>query len=348
MTERSGRVESREKTGRSLPSLAVKASVTIALVWWLLRSGALEVSRVGILIGSPRVFLVTVATWITMTAVLSTLRWWVLLDGVGYPLRFGRALALQLMALFFNGLVPGNIGGDLLKNHAVVGKKGGRLVVLVLVERTIGLIALIWVAAIGVIPSIGHFGGTSPMSALVYLVLLLMTGSVVAPWLLLRIRLDKKIQSRLASPSSVGAWGSIRTGMLRIMNSALVSLEMVKGAKRQVVVAFFVSLTMHVGNTSYFLFLTRALGNSSAGIADAALIFPVGMLSVVIPVSISGLGVGHVMFNELFSIVGLMGGANVFNVYIVAQIAPCLVGAIPYLMLRSQLPEEDAEVPSAR
>jgi hypothetical protein len=105
---------------------------------------------------------------------------------------------------------------------------------------------------------------------------------------------------------------------------------------------------MHVGNMLYFLFLTRELGNASAGIADAALVFPVGMLSVVLPVSISGMGVGHVMFNELFSIVGLHGGANVFNVYIVAQIAPCLVGAIPYLLMKKELPDGDLEVPSRR
>lgn len=328
--------------GRGGPWLAItiKASVTAVLVWWLLHSGALEFSRVGILVGSKRVFLITAATWLTMTAGLTTLRWWILLRGVGQRIPLRRALALQTMALFFNGVVPGNIGGDLLKNHALVGRQSGRLVVLVLVERSIGVIALVWVAGIGLIPSLGQFSGHSRLPALLYLILVLIGGSIVGPWILFWARLDDKVRRLLTEPSAVGLLGKMRGTILRGLNSLFVSLEWVRGAKSEVALAFLVSLVMHFGNMLYFLFLTRELGNPSASMVDVALVFPVGMLSLVLPVSISGLGVGHVMFNGLFSIVGMTGGANVFNVYIVAQLAPCLMGAVPYLLRTKDRPEQ--------
>jgi hypothetical protein len=238
------------------------------------------------------------------------------------------------MALFFNGVVPGNIGGDFLKNHAVMGRGSGRLVVLILVERLIGLIALVWVACIGVLPSLDRFGEASPIRSLLYVLVALMAGSILVPWLLVHIRLDERVRQRLALPAGEGLVGRGTRAILRFMDSVLVSFDLIKGAKSEVARAFVFSFVMHTGNMLYFLFLTRQLGNPHATVVAAAMVFPVGMLSLVLPISVSGLGVGHVMFNELFRLIGLKGGANVFNVFIVAQIAPCVLGALPYLILK--------------
>ena len=69
-----------------------------------------------------------------------------------------------------------------------------------------------------------------------------------------------------------------------------------------------------------------------------ASIYPLGMLSMVLPISYAGFGVGHVAFAQLFAIVGLKGGATVLNVYLIGQTAPCLVGVVPYLTLRREAP----------
>jgi hypothetical protein len=93
---------------------------------------------------------------------------------------------------------------------------------------------------------------------------------------------------------------------------------------------------MHLGNASYFWFLTRELGNPEAPLGHILMIFPIGMLSLIVPVSVSGLGVGHVLFEQLFNLLNLSGGATVFNVYMVAQLTPCVLGAIPYVMMRAE------------
>jgi len=58
------------------------------------------------------------------------------------------------------------------------------------------------------------------------------------------------------------------------------------------------------------------------------------MFTLLVPISYAGFGVGHIAFERLFSILGMSGGATVFNVYLIGQTAPCLLGVFPYLTLR--------------
>jgi hypothetical protein len=59
-----------------------------------------------------------------------------------------------------------------------------------------------------------------------------------------------------------------------------------------------------------------------------------------LPISPGGFGVGHLAFDRLFAAIGLTGGATVFNVFILGQMAPSLIGVVPYLMMRRTLPQE--------
>jgi glycosyltransferase 2 family protein len=86
--------------------------------------------------------------------------------------------------------------------------------------------------------------------------------------------------------------------------------------------------------------LTRALTAQQVTYAQISTVFPIGLLSLVLPIAPSGFGVGHLAFDRLFSIVGLHDGATVFNVFLLGQIMPNVVGLLPYLALRSELPTE--------
>ena len=56
---------------------------------------------------------------------------------------------------------------------------------------------------------------------------------------------------------------------------------------------------------------------------------------------------GHVAFDRLFALVGLTGGANVFNVFLISQGAPALLGVIPYLAMRRSAPPPRAAAEAA-
>lgn len=324
----------------------IKVIVTATLITWLVRSGALEFGRVGILVSSWKVFSLTALTWMTMSVGLSSLRWVLILRMDGTRVSLFRGAALQWMALFFNGLVPGNLGGDFIKNHAILGGQGGRIVVLVLIERVIGVISLIWVASLGVALHMDTIARDATFRGLAMFLGFLMVSSILGPLLLLRWLPNPRDEA--PAPLAQGSYlGRLRESLREQLLMANRSLAVIREARGGVALAFAASIAMHLGNMTYFLFLTRLLGNPGASLPDTAMVFPVGMLTLVLPVSISGLGVGHVMFNELFQIVGLVRGATIFNVYIIAQLVPSVFGAIPYLFLRSLRTPAEAGVSSS-
>lgn len=312
-----------------------KAAVTVSLIVWLIRSDSLDVEKLRILVESPRVLVRTLLVWLLISVAMTTLRWRTLLQAVGAEVGLPRAAALQVMALFFNGLVPGNVGGDFLKNQAVLGNQPAKLVVLVLVERTVGVISLVWAGGVGVLLSLDAVQRHSQLMPVAASVLALMVGSIVGPWLLL-FWLKPSANEAERTLSSAGIVGAIR----RAVQSTAGAFQLIFEAKGTVLKGLVLSFLMHLGNIGYFLFLTRELGNPEAVFSEVAMVFPLGVLTLVLPISISGFGVGHVMFNELFRLLGLKGGATIFNVFIVAQLAPCLLGAIPYLFMRSARPKK--------
>jgi glycosyltransferase 2 family protein len=345
------------KTTRVLV-FAAKALVTIALITWLVRSDSLDLTRLRILVSSPQVLMATALAWLFVPVLLSTARWRVLLSIVGVKVPLLRATALQTSALFFNSLVPGNVGGDLLKNHAVLGNQGGRLLVLVLVERVIGLVALIWSSALGIFLSWDLVTTRTQLGYLAAGLGLMIIGSVLGPAFLLRLLPQtshagqtsqvgqtsyrpRTAAENAVSPDSEPVQSSSRP-KLSLLKRALMAivepLNLMRAAPRQVSVAFALSFLSHLGSIAYFLYLTRQLGNPDATVGQVAMVFPPGMISLVLPISISGLGVGHVMFNQLYSIVGLERGADVFNAYLVGMLAPCVLGAIPYVFMRPKAP----------
>jgi uncharacterized membrane protein YbhN (UPF0104 family) len=95
-------------------------------------------------------------------------------------------------------------------------------------------------------------------------------------------------------------------------------------------------------------FIGRILYGSDA--FDAALlapIFPFGTLATAIPLAPGGLGVGHAVFDKLFHLVGLPGGANVFNIYVLSQLVLNLLGFIPYLYVKSKISQDQMSIESS-
>src|SRR5258708_18525223 len=100
---------------------------------------------------------------------LSSLRWGLILRALGAPVRPRRLFALYLVGMFFNQLLPGSIGGDVVKMVALArGAAGGVSVVL---DRLVGLAALLVLAAAAALfgarvdPRLGALGAAVLLAA---------------------------------------------------------------------------------------------------------------------------------------------------------------------------------------
>ena len=54
-------------------------------------------------------------------------------------------------------------------------------------------------------------------------------------------------------------------------------------------------------------------------------LMPIGLITTAIPLAPGGIGIGHVAFESLYQLVGVAGGADIFNMYII-QLAVYLMG----------------------
>ena len=92
----------------------------------------------------------------------------------------------------------------------------------------------------------------------------------------------------------------------------------------------------------FFTLLTRAVLAADVPFSSVATVYPLGIITMILPISPAGLGVGHVAFDRLFTMIGLHDGATVFNGYLIGILVPCLAGVFPYLALRrhGQLPPQ--------
>ena len=125
--------------------------VAATLIGWLIRSGVLKMGALSIFLERPILLVADIALF-AFAVMTGTLRWRALLVLAGAKVPLGRALQLQLTALFFNVVIPGNVGGDVVKALYVAREeepsKRTAILLVVFVERLVGLGGLVLVASI--------------------------------------------------------------------------------------------------------------------------------------------------------------------------------------------------------
>lgn len=317
----------------------VKLLVTMGLVTWLVRSGGLNFEALSLLWSSPVVIASVAVNFLFGVMFCATARWRVLLSALGIRISFGRALGLQATALFFNYFVPGNVSGDLIKNYAVIDRDAGRLVTLALVDRLTGLIGLVWAAVPALLISGSAIAQHDKGLQLIYVVVFLLVMSALGPLFIYYALPDNASASSTTTenlPFAKRTWIWL-SGHLK---SGTSTLRILLKNPRALMTAIAISQITHYCAIVNFWIIARHIENPEATLSQVALIYPVGILSIALPISISGMGVGHLLFNELFKMLGLVRGADVFNVCIFSGLIPAAFGVIPYLLMRRERPIE--------
>jgi glycosyltransferase 2 family protein len=273
----------------------------------------------------PHLLLLTVALFFCVSIGAATARWLVLLHAYGVSVHPLRAAALQLMGLFFNAVIPGNTGGDFVKNLYVVRGRPVDVLALAVTERLLGMVALIWAGFLITLANAGYVLGEPALAPWLGVLTVLALGAVLGP-IAVVLLLPRLLPGQL--PGVLG-------GILAQLKAAI---QVLREKPRSGLVVFAISLFIHASNLTYFYQITSTLLGHAPPVSAVSVIFPVGLLTMVLPVSVAGVGVGHMAFDQLFSAVGLSGGANAFHAFIVGNVGPMLLGIVPYLVLRRSRP----------
>ena len=322
---------------RSLLIFGAKAAVAAVLLGWLIRSHALDFAALGLFFERPWLLIGNLVLSV-FNVLFGALRWSVLLRLAGVRMPLGRALQLQMTALFFNVVIPGNVGGDVLKAvyaaREAEPSKRPTVFLIVFVERLLGLAGLVLIAGVVTLWRGPALWQDPRLRDLSIAVAVLAGVTLIAPAIVLVA--VRRSGNRLES------WTGGSSRLAKIANRLVLAARLVSADPAKLAISLTLSMALHGGSLLLFTALAQAITHQDVPLSAIASVFPLGTLTLILPISPAGIGVGHVAFDRLFTIIGLSGGANVFNLFLVGQVAPQLLGVFPYLGLRREgtLPTE--------
>lgn len=220
-------------------------------------------------------------------------RWHILMRAVEIDVPLSRTVRLSLIGLFFNNLVPGSTGGDVVRAFYVARaeKKRTRGVVSVLMDRIIGLTALAFMAGL-----VSLFRLDDPRLAEVLFIILVIDAGILAAT---AVFYSKRLRRLLALDRLFRILPF--QGVMQEIDQALLLYRYKKGVVAQ---AFFLSF---VGQVLFVL--NNALIGDAIGIECSfttyLVLVPIAGIVSAVPLLPGGWGLGEFAYTKLFGYVGV-------------------------------------------
>jgi uncharacterized membrane protein YbhN (UPF0104 family) len=280
--------------GRRVAGLTLKLSVSAGILYWLFQHTDLHDVAARARAASPAWLLAALALYGLMIGI-SAWRWQLLLHAQGVAAPGRRLTASWLVATFFNNFLPSNIGGDVIRIADTVQLTRSRTVAasVVLVDRAIGLAALLVVAAVGAAIASAE-GVAVPARDYLWLAAL---GSVVAG---LPALFRPHLLARLLAP--IGQLHPELVGAR--MDRLLQTLERMAEDQPRLWQAVAGALAVQLVLVAYHLAIANAIGVVLPWRLGLVIV-PVSLVLQMAPVSVNGFGVREAVFTYFFARLGL-------------------------------------------
>jgi glycosyltransferase 2 family protein len=288
--------ETPQSAGRRYGLMAFKLAVSVALLWFLF--SRIDVGRLWTTARTASVPWLLIAMSIYAVAVVASVwRWHLLLDAQGVHVQKTRLAGSYLVALFFNNFLPSNIGGDVVRIRDTARPAGSMTLAaaVVLVDRILGLMGLVLVAACGATVAAGAAGGAA-RAALPIVPAWLWAGFFIgaglsAPAVLAPAGFGRMLQPlRVIHPEWIDSRIETITGVLsrfRDRPSALAG-------------CFSAAVFVQAATVIFYLAVAFAL-RIPISPWDLAVIVPLSFVVQMAPVSINGFGVREATFTLYFA-----------------------------------------------
>lgn len=310
----------------------LKFSFTIVLCYWLFKNGKLDFSLL-----SQAFHLGHLWIWGVVLLVSRLLfcpqRFKILLDSKSKtPVPYLKVFAFDAIGNLFSIILPGAAAGDVVRffyykkvsSHVTA----GMIAAFLTLDRLIGLMGLMGLAIAVTLFNYQSFALLSPqlvslfvMNALIFIFLCFFMFFIFSKWFP-----KKKIEIKLTKYFS--RWPKILLTLTDILHIELSLLDFTK--------CFILSVLNQMFVIAGFWLLISPFIPEATSFLRVFTILPIGFIGSSLPITPAGLGVGHVLFDNLFRLIQIDNGASLFNIYFVVNIFVCLLGLIPYLIVRAE------------
>jgi glycosyltransferase 2 family protein len=284
-------------TGRRVVVMIAKIAVSIALLAFLFSK--IDTARLWASARKASLPWLVVALGVqTLNLIASTWRWRLLLDAQNVKLKSRTLLGSYLVATFFNNFLPSNVGGDVIRIRDTVGATRSKTLAttIVLVDRALGLMALVLISAVGATAAARYYGsGASPIWPSWLWVFFLVAAAITAPVVYAPEGFGRLLQPlTIVHPEWVGKRiDKLTEALSRFRERPSALAGCFSGA-------VFVQGLMVV----FYLAVVYALKIPITA-SELAVIVPISLVVQMLPVSVNGLGLREATFSFYFTRLGL-------------------------------------------
>ena len=287
---------------------------------------------------NPWPFALACVIWVCALFLTFT-RWYILVRAQDLPFTLRNAIRLGLVSSYFNSILPGSVGGDILKAVAIARDQRRQTVAVatILIDRVIGLWALAWLVALagGIFWALGnrYLVENEALKTIVRLTAGIVFGSAVV-WSLMGILSHERaaaMADRLERIPKVG----------RSVAELWRAGWMFRKKKRAVGIALGMSLVGHMGWVMCFHLCVSSFPEiDRATFAEHLLVVPVGMTAQALFPLPGGVGGGEAAFGWLYTLLGKAAIGGILGCMVQRVIAWGIgfVGYLAYTRIKKEMP----------
>ena len=295
--------------------ILLKVLFGAAIFGWMTGSGKLNLAQVAHSLSNwPMV--VGIAGCAFSQVAITTWRWKMLLKAQEIRLSFRVSWALVMIGMLFNVVIPGAVGGDLIKGYYITRAASGRkanAATSIVMDRVLGLIGLLFLGAVMVVVNFGESMRRPATRSLGLLTIFSFLGGIAV------------LYAALMAGGGLSRWNFLPAVVRKVFGAlheyrrhgSIISAALALSVANQCLTCLM-----------YFLAL-RGSGVSQITASQFFLVVPLGMVTAAIPISPGGIGVGQAAFFGLFRIVApayASAGAQAVTILQVVFLMVCLSG----------------------
>jgi hypothetical protein len=311
--------------------LAAKLCFAFGLLYYLISSKRLDFAKLSGIRDWSWIVLAQIA--VLGLLLLTFLRWHLLLRGQGIRYRIRETVSIGFIGFFFSQFAPGATGGDLVKAFYVAiehPERRAQGITTVILDRVVGLLVLVAIGAGAMALQRRWIRSDPELSWLADVVLWLLGAALVGALLFFNERVR-----RLAWVRRFLAVLPFRDTLHRVQ-AAIYAYKRRPGT---VAVSLLISAAVHGLLILSCFAYARSLGGPGLEARWFFVLVPLAHLTMALPLSPGGLGVGEWAFVELFERAGYPDGDAIAVLQRLSWYLWALVGLGFYLAKRRRSPQ---------
>ena len=303
--------------------MLIRFIVGVVFLYFLINYSLLDLNQIKLMLISKWTLLGFL--FIIVSFFIFSIRWKVFLYSVGLNLRFSEIARLTFIGIAFNTIIPGGVGGDIVKTYYLTRdiRYKFKAISTVILNRIVGLFSAL-ILSFGAICGVLIFGkviivefrNLQILGLFIFiLITLLIIGFIVT-------MSDRFRQNGIVQWATTKAPGHV------IIKKLYDALYEFKHKKYTLFLTTIISIIGQFPLILSFYFFGKSFENILT-FAHYLFLAPIAFLLNAIPLGPGGLGTGEAFVYALFKLCGSMNGANINAVF---HIAIIIIGIFCYFL----------------